>query len=262
MGEVAHRAHDRGHPVHAVLGACDGSRHTRAQVIEVGAVLGLADTVDQLARHGAAVGRDEQLLIDVEQVDEVPEGVAEEADGVADELRRRVDLVRDSRRQLPDRVELLCEAQVDLEPVALCLGALGGGDVEQDALQQAAISVLHDGAGGMQPDELAVGPHDAKLGRGRPRSFAQHANRIDDPRPIFGVHQLPHAIHAAHPLIHRQANDLLDPWADVDRTCGLAVGKLDDVDDARDLLDELLVQPGGRAHPSSSSLITSSGSRR
>ncbi len=42
---------------------------------------------------------------------EAGEGVGQEADVVADELNRRVDLMGDSRRQLPDRLQLCAWAR-------------------------------------------------------------------------------------------------------------------------------------------------------
>ena len=60
---------------------------------------------------------------------EVRERVTEEADVVANELRRRVDLVRDASSQPADRLEFLRLPQLVFESPAI-------GDVEQQAAQR------------------------------------------------------------------------------------------------------------------------------
>ena len=193
--------------------------------------------------HRAGLGGDEQALVGDDELHDVAEGVVEEAHRVADELRRRVDLVGDAGRELADRLELLPQPQVELQAVAVGLGALGGGDVEEQPLQQAPVAVRRDHRTGVaDPHLLAAGLDAAILGG---LGLAAVGRALDDRRDsgaVVGMHARQQAIEAAHPLRHGEADELLDLRSDVQRARRLAVlAQFDDVDRARDLLDQLAV---------------------
>ena len=127
--------------------------------------------------------------------------------------------------------------------VAVGLGALGGGDVEEQPLQQAPVAVRRDHRTGVaDPHLLAAGLDAAILGG---LGLAAVGRALDDRRDsgaVVGMHARQQAIEAAHPLRHGEADELLDLRGDVQRARRLAVlAQFDDVDRTRDLLDQLAV---------------------
>ena len=138
---------DRGHAPEAIAGALEGRRDALAQVVEVGVVLGLADALEQVGGDGTGGGSGVDGRLRGLQRHEVAEGLAQEADRVADELDRGVDLVGDPGRELADGLELLRQAQLGLHQRVLGLRVHRLGDVEHEALQLAPVGAVgEDGA--------------------------------------------------------------------------------------------------------------------
>ena len=117
MRELLHRAHDLGDAIDAFERLVERARNFFLEVVEVG-------FAEQLAGRFAADV--DQLR---EQDVELAERFLEEAQVVADVLRRRIDFVRDTGGELADGLELLRLAQVVLEAVALLERLLEHGDV-------------------------------------------------------------------------------------------------------------------------------------
>ena len=101
--------------------AVERGRDALLQVLQVGRVLRESDP---LRRCVAVPAR---RLVLVAQLLEVVERGPEEADAVADELHRRVDLVRDPGRGLSDRLESLGDSELALQQLPFRLGAAAEG---------------------------------------------------------------------------------------------------------------------------------------
>ncbi len=97
----------------------------QAKLAEIDAGLALADEMLATSPHGLRLSKQAlNLNIDAQSLDaamaiedrqQVGEGIRQKADVVADELRGRVDFMRDPRRQLPDGFELLGLHQIVLD---------------------------------------------------------------------------------------------------------------------------------------------------
>ena len=132
--ELLHRADDPRDALQPLERALERLRHVLAQVVEVGALGGLRRRRHrgvELGRARAAV-RDQRLqrLQRVDQLERVARRFPQEVDAVADELHRRVDLVRHAGRQRADRRQPLRRHQLDLRDLRFghVLAQHHGGD--------------------------------------------------------------------------------------------------------------------------------------
>ena len=171
---------------------------------------------EQLARERrAGLGRLPDLLRVAAERAVVRQVRGEQLAVAADRGQRVVEVVRDTARQLSDRLQLLGVVQLVSQAVTLLLGPLALADVEQVALDARLAVLEHEVRLVLDPDGTAVLVDVPVLGEQRlagdaqPRGVRQHAVAI------VGMDDRSEQVRIRLPVVDRVPEHLLDLRTDV-----------------------------------------------